>query len=455
MKAFKSILFGLLGMAMITPASAVTTTIRITGSNGDRAATQSAITKLLASGWVFQGNKGNATSASTANALSSNYGAYNGTWNGNPVIIKVSFAGALAGVASVAGNLDARYVVSNGTGTGAVADPTANTSVLGTDYEVAKPDFGFSTNFQSTSPFQGTYLGTSYATLIEEVVGVSPLIFYASPGFPGSPVNSFGATYANGTYLPNITTQLGQLLYTTGVIRLSQFTGDSAHEKYTVFAIGRNTDAGQRFGAYTELGLGTTTAVSVWLPTFSTPQTVSGSLTYGGVVGSQQLWPVGTSNSIYLPVTDIGNGGYPTGATLAPTLTTTLSTAAAQTGGNTDALGGFYIGYLTPSDGNASVVNASIPTANQGVALRYNGVPYSAANVKNGSYTAWVYNRIIRRPGSAADPSSAASTVRDFANALRDQILNVDATNGGGILIDSTFRVARYTDGGLVIPTFY
>ena len=459
MTTFKAFAFGLLGMAMVSTASAATT-IRITGSNGDRAATQQAISHILASGWTFQGNKGSATSASTANALSSNYGAWNGTWNSVPVIIKVSFAGAVAGVAAVSGNLDARYVVSNGTGSGAIADPTASSAVLGTDYEVAKADFGFSTNFQTTTPFQGTYLSNTYASLIEEVVGVSPLVFYASPGYPGSPVNSFGSTYASGTYLPNITTQLAQLLYTTGTVRLSQLTGDSAHEAYTVFGLGRNTDAGQRFGVYTEIGLGTTTVVNVWQPTFSTAQTVSGSLTYGGVVGSQQSWPVASSNSIYLPVTDVGNGGYPTGAALGPILTTTLSAAAAQTNGydsgNTTvpAVGGFYIGYLTPSDGGTYVTNASIPSANQGVALKYNGVPYSAANIKNGSYTAWVYNRIIRRPGSPADPSSAASTVRDFANALRDQIHNTDAVAGGGILIDSTFRVARYTDGGEVIPTY-
>lgn len=454
MKIFKSLFFGLLGMAMVVNAPAATT-IRILGSNGDRTATQNAILHILESGWVFQGNRGNATAASPGNATSSNYGAWKGRWNGEDVVIKVSFAGALAGIAAVAGDLNGRFVATDGSGTGTVLDPNSASAVQGTDYESVKPDFGFSTNFQSTSPFQGTYLSTAYAGLIEENVGVSPLVFYASPGFPGSPVNSFGATYASGTYLPNISTQLGQLLYTSGFVRLSQFTGDSAHELYTVFAIGRNTDAGQRFGAYAELGLGTTTAVSVWLPAFSTAQTVSGTLTYGGVVGTQQLWPVNNSNSLYLPVTDVGNGGYATGALLAPTLTTTLSATAAKTGGNSDAIGGFYIGYLTPSDGNASVVHTDIPAASRGVALKFNGVSYTAANIRNGSYTAWLYNRIIRRPGSAADPNSAQSTVRDFANALRDQIFNTDATNGGGILVDGNFRVARYTDGGLVIPTFF
>ena len=467
MNTFKFFVFGLLAIAMAATASA-TTTIRIVGSNDDRTATQSAIGHILTSGWTFRGNKGSATSASTANALSSNYGAWNGTWNSVPVIIKVSFTGAIAGIASVAGNLDARFVVSDGTGSGSVPDPTTGTW-LGHDYEVAKADFGFSTNFQTTTPFQGTYLGNTYTSLIEEKVGVSPLVFYASPGFPGSPNSNanFASTYngpistgATGTFVPNITTQLAQNLYLSGTLRLSQFTGDSAHENYTVFPLGFNTDAGQRFSVYSEIGLGTSTNVTVWQPSFSTAQTASGSLLYGGVVGSQQPWPVDSSNSIYLPVDQIGNGGYPTGAALGPILTATLSTAAYQANGNDSAgsaapaVGGFYIGYVTPSDGSSLITNASIPTANQGIALKYNGVPYSAANVKNGSYTAWVYNRIIRRPGSPADPSSAASTVRDFANALRDQILNTDAIAGGGILIDSSFRVDRYTDGGAVFTIF-
>ena len=484
MKTFKSFAFGLLGTALVSTASA-TTTIRIIGSNGDRAATQYAITQILSSGWTFQGTSGTATSSSTANALSSNYGAYNGTWNSNPVIIKVSFAGAVAGVAAVAGNLNAHFVYSNGTGTGAVNDPTAASAVLGTDYEVAKPDFGFSTNFQTTTPFQGTYTqgdsngvytyGTyTYSTLIEEQVGITPLVFYASAGYPGSPNSNatFASTYngpvstgATGTYVPNITTQLAQNLYTSGTLRLSQFTGDSAHENYTVFPIGRNTDAGQRFGVFTEIGLGTTTTVTQWYPTFSTAQTTSGGVTYGGIVGSHVPWPISQQNSLYLPVENAGNGGYSTGKLLAPILTATLSQTAYQANGNDSssspapAVGGFYIGYDTPSDGNSYITNSSIPAVNRGVALSYNGVPYSATNIANGSYTAWVYNRIIRRPGSPADPSTTPSNVVQlFANALRDNILGGAATQGGGLRIDSgatpVIRVSRSTDGGGVITTF-
>ena len=70
----------------------------------------------------------------------------------------MSCSGALAGIAAVAGNLDQRFVPTNGTNDGAAVNPlTTNT------YENAKADFGFSTNFQSTSPFNGVFQGVTYS----------------------------------------------------------------------------------------------------------------------------------------------------------------------------------------------------------------------------------------------------------------------------------------------------
>ena len=151
------------------------------------------------------------------------------------VVIKTSYLGALGAVATVAGNTTIRYVAGDGTGSTALADPNLGVTE-GVDYELSTADFGFSTNFQSTSPFQGVYQSVTYSTLQEDVVGVSPLGFYASPGFP--------------TSAANITTQQAQLLYSTGVASLALFTGDFANDSNKlVYAIGRNTDAGQRFGA--------------------------------------------------------------------------------------------------------------------------------------------------------------------------------------------------------------
>ena len=456
-------LFTLGALAALASNSAhALTVIRISASNGDRGPTQTAISKILTTGWTFRGINGNTSSAgSLTTATGANYGAWHGYYGtaipANEVVIKVSFSGALAGVAAVSSNpqVPQRYVATDGTGTGAVLDPTLPAAVLTTDYELATADFGFSTNFQSTSPFNGLYNGVTYDGLVEELVGVSPLGFYASPGFP--------------TTSANITTQQAQLLYTTGALPLALFTGDFTNDaNKIVYAIGRNTDAGQRFGAYTEIGLGTSTLVKVWKPTVTGENTSFTGIPFGGTVASHIPWPAETVSGIFSPE---GSGGFTTGANLAPTLTRTL-TGTAITGGGLypSATAAYYIGYVTPGDALTRILgvgtNLTTPlydggpnTASRGVALSYNGVPLhnavngnaatvNTANIQNGKYTAWLYNRILKSVAFDSTPSFKLT----FANALRDQIKNTDATVGGGLKIDANFKVERSTDGGLVTP---
>lgn len=450
-------------LALVSQTASAQITIRIAASNGDRGPTQTAISKILTLGgaWTYQGTNAvasfNGTSTSNlSGAVGSNFGVWRGTYDGGTVIIKTSYIGALGAVATVAGNTNVRYVKADGTGGVTLVDPTSNSAVLNTDYEETTTDFGFSTNFQSTSPFQGTFEGTTYSTLVEDVVGVSPLGFYASPGFP--------------TTAANITTQLAQLLYTTGVLPLAQFTGDYVNDSQKfVYALGRNTDAGQRFGAYTEIGLGTTASVKVWQPTIA-GQTTSGTTVFGGVSNSHIPWPEETFSGLYSAE---GSGGFPSGATLAPPLTSVLGPDAYKSRYTTvdgdevtlkpNATAGYYIGYLTPGDALTRVLGQSgaVTAPNRGVALSYNGVKLhndfngpsatiNTAAVQGGQYTAWLYNRLIRRPGSPS--TSTATTVGKLAEALKTQISTVDAVVGGGLLNNSAFRVKRSTDGGLVVP---
>lgn len=432
-----------------------TTVIRIVASNGDRTATQTAIAHILTGSWTYQGVGGSISGTGGPGAVpsvatGSNFGAWNGTYDGQQVVIKTSFSGALAGIAAIAGNTDQRFVATDGTGLGAVANPLTSSNPA--EYEIAKADFGFSTNFQSTSPFNGVFQGVTYSPVIEELVGISPLGFYASPGFPGSPNSS------NPSFVPNITTQLARQLYTQGVIPLAHFTGDWTNDKdKTVWAIGRNTDAGQRFGAYTEIGLGTTTQVRVWFPTLSGTTAVTGG-TKGGTVTKHELWPVTTQPGTF--AVPLGSGGYNSGANLASVLTTTLTADAFKGKLSEDEGGGFlfptatagyYIGYVTPGDANPRILGSpanpnNLTDAQKGVALTFNGVALTEANVKNGTYTAWLYNRILK-PQSGLTGSKLT-----FANALRNQIRDFDATAGGGLIDDATVFVKRSTDGGDVVP---
>lgn len=468
MKIFKSLALGALALSSIGAASAQTY-IYLTASNGDRTATQTAISKILASGWKFQGINGETASGGTlSTATGANFGAWNGTFNGSPVVIKVSFSGALAGIAAIAGDTDQRFVASDGLGTGTIPNPL--TSSNPSDYVVKKADLGLSTNFQTTSPFLGLYENVNYNPINQTIVGVSPLGFYASPGFPAT----------------NITTQLAQLLYTTGSVPLSLFTGNftNGDQNKIVYALGRNTDAGQRFGAYTEVGLGTSTNVKVWQPNYTagvggTPQTTgTGGIVYGGVVGQHILWPAETVSGIFSP---LGSGGYSSGALITQQLTSVLGPDAYK-GRYEDpenpgvpqylypnATAGYYVGYATPGDGNPRVLGVSatgvdlgvIPVQNRGVALSYNGVALHNANgsvnednVRTGRYTPWLYNRTLKREGATPFTGTPAEQTlkNNFFNQLTTQIQTVDAVQGGGLLNNADFKVQRFTDGGLVVP---
>ena len=453
MKTLKKLALAALLLTSTGSVMAQATNIYIVASNGDRNATQTAISKLLAPGWVYRGTGGNTQSGGDLTiATNANFGTWNGTYQGTPVIIRTSYSGALAGIQAVAGGaaITPRFPATDGTGNGTIPNPLTSSNPA--DFVTAPADFGFSTNFQSTSPFQGTFDGVTYSTVTEVTVGISPLGFYASPGFPGSPSSD------RPNFKPNITTALARQLYTTGAVRLAQFTGDWDNDaNKIVYAIGRNTDAGQRFGAYAEIGLGTTTQVNVWFPTLSTPQTTTSGITFGGVVGTHAPWPV-SQQAGSIPV-KLGSGGYNSGANLAAALTLTLGPDAIKgkyfnpdTSQDEflypDAVAAYYVGYLTPGDANNRLLgqNGVVPVANRGVSLSYNGVPLTNANVRNGSYTAWLYNRLLK-------PQSGLSGIKlQFADALATQIATVDAVAGGGLIDDASVKVRRFADGGDVVP---
>ncbi|MCX6970882.1 MAG: hypothetical protein NTV93_12145 [Verrucomicrobia bacterium] len=451
--------------AIITTAglASAQTFIYIVGSNGDRQATQTAIANLLTpnGNWTFSGSGGNAnrtgaTTTGLSNAQGSNYGAWNGTFNSTNVVIKTSFIGASGAVAALAAAdqvnnpvAKVRFPISTGTGTVIDIYGTSPAPVQGTDYELHTADFGLSTNFQATTPYNGTFNGWVYNTLTAQQVGISPLLFIASPGFPAG---------------QNLTTQLAQLLWNAGALPLSYFTGNwtGGDQNKIVYAIGRNTDAGQRYGTYAEFGLGAQAIVKQYQPAI-TGQSVTGGVTSGGTANTHQLWPQETVSGVTSP---LGSGGYVTGSNLAPTLTTRLAQAAYRStyfdedlAANVDlypnATAGYYIGYVTPGDAlprvldknAAGVDQGKIAAGDEGVQLSWNGVSYdfANANVKSGKYTAWLYNRLLKR-----NPDGLAATALALYNGLATEISTNTATQGGGLIDDATVKVKKTVDGGLV-----
>ena len=453
MKLIKSLAIVALTLATASIVSATTTDIYIAGSNGDRSATQKGIEVLLATSgnWSFHGDKGvasksGATITTEVNALNSNFGVWTGSYNDGSGVkslkIKVSFIGAAGADYAIAGNNQVRFVSNDGTGSGSLKSPYDPTAILTTDYILQNVNFAFSTNFQSTTP----YNGDPYDPLIEEKVGVSPIVFVASPGFPGD----------------TLTTQLAQNLYSPGYLPASLFTGNSADVNKIVYAIGRNMDAGQRYAAYSEIGLGTAAAIRVWKPATLAGQVtdVTTSIKYGGTVTAHQLWPIETVSGI--DSGSRGNSGYDTGGNLAPALTAVFNVSTypnpvkgRDTGSSNpnldtlpNATAAYYIGYITTGDYNTRISPFNWSSAGPSVLLKYNGVTYSEDAVRNGKYTAWVYNRILARSDGLG---LTDSTISKFHDDLRDVILGTTATENGGILL-STLNVERFTDGGLVTP---
>ena len=414
MNPFKTTFAALTALALTGTASAQVE-IFIAGSNGDRTATNTAIPKVLTGTVTFAGTN--------ANPARANFGVFTGgSFNGTQVTVYVSYIGATGGIKAVAGNQAVKFVPQGASGV--VPDPT----VTPNPNQSQVPDFTMSTNFQSSSPYNGTYQGTDYVQLVDQKIGVTGLKFLGSKNYPGD----------------NVTAQQLEALYLSGSLPLAFFTGSTADQDKRVFAIGRNTDAGQRYIALAEPKVGGSSVTALgavvkhWKPTISGAAAGVGGFVTGGTVTGHELWPVETVSGV--DSGSPGNSGFPTGATLAPTLTAVLDAAAYSQPGDT-ATAGYYIGYLTPGDAD------TIAIPNGAVDLKYNGVPYSETAVREGRYTAWVYSHLMYRPGFSG-------LKKDFADALASQIKNVDAVAGGGILID-TVKVQRFSEGGTVTPLYY
>lgn len=431
----KFLAIGLLALVTASDASAQLN-IYIVGSNGDRTPTQKAIQTLLeANGsWSFQGNRGRASNSSFNNALNSNFGAWNGTYKGTNVVIRTSFIGAVGAVRSLAGLVPERYVVANGSGTNSTPDIYATNATYGgpNGYTTNLPNIALSTVFQATTP----YSGEGYDTLSETQVGVSPIVFVASPGSP----------------LTNITSQQAQSLFTAGYLTAAQFTGVASDANKIIFALGRNYDAGQRFAVLAETGIGTATTVNHWLPSVTGATTNAANIVLGGRVTNQALWPreiISGNDSVSL-----GNGGYATGAQLATALTITniQSSAIKDTFGFSipGASSAFYVGYITTGDYNTTIATNGPGGTPVATLLSYNGIPFSTNNLINGSYTSWVYNRVLERSdarntgGTLSHPTIAA-----FKDDLVNTITTTTGNQNGGILIGD-LKVGRTADGGIV-----
>ena len=186
-------------------------------------------------------------------------------------------------------------------------------------------------------------------------VGVVPFMFLAQEGAP--------------TGITNITDQLFAALYSTGSTPLSTFTGSVADEALLVVPTGRANTSGTRVSILAETGYGFANAVNQFQPTMS-----------GGFVTA-----LGSAS----------NGGYSSNSNVRTVLETPMSAGLANSF--------LFVAYLTISDAQQAVTNGA-------KALTYNGVAYSAENVKNGSYSLWSYQWFFNVDGLTADEETFRDT---------------------------------------------
>ena len=413
MKLLTTVAAGLFSIAFAGSALAQQRiTIYVAGANGDRATTNTAINHLL-TGATFIGTNTDLTKA--------NFAIFRGgSFNGVPVDVKTAYIGATGGIAAVAGSLPVNFLPDSAVAGTNNPDPTVGANP--NDPEV--PDIAMSTNFVSSSPFVGNYQGHFYEDLTpqDQIVSVIGIKWVASKNFP-----------ANGA---NFTPQLAQALFGNGKLPLALFTGDANDQNKTVFATGRNLDAGQRYAAQAESGIGLNAKVKQYKPSISGTTVVNG-VAVGGTVNSQVLWPIETFSGVSSQV--LGNSGATTGSNLAPFLTAVLGPNA-YTVGNANATAGYYVSYLTTQDAD------TIAIPNGAVELTWNGVPYSDENVRQGKYTFWVYEHLFYR-------QATTGTQKSFGDALANQIKTVDASVAGIFL--SGMKVSRQFEGSLITPTYF
>ena len=337
MKMNKSILALALALSAATIAKA---DVYMTGSTAMRGVVYNAI---VHPGTVFQ-------SAPTFYGFggagsSDNYMAFSGTLVGGSgtTVLYCNWTGSEDGIAHVAQNTTQTFIDSSLiTGTG--SDPTNTTP---TTTQTHTCDLAMGDNDQ---PFSRT---TSPILNTKSEVGIITFEW----------VRNNGTWSGTGT---NVTaSQIRQAL--NGGAKLAVFTGNVGDTNSYVYVSGRDSGSGTRVNAFGTSGFGILTS----------PKQIELSS------GVMQILTTSTNIHTGLVTTNyIGDYGFSSGGTLAKSLGASTTTATDYV--HTNGTGFGVISYLGVSDANTAIGSPYNATA-----LTFEGVPFTPANVIEGSYTYW------------------------------------------------------------------
>jgi hypothetical protein len=326
----KSIVAAVLGLSVASVSHAGV--IYLTGST---AARSTVYTALIAPGAVFQ-SAPTVTTWDGSSPSGSTYMAFVGTLVGGSgsTTIDCDWSGSEAGTKDVADAEQESFL-----------NPTTlngqnNGTAVPTDVVNEMVNMCMADNAQAFSRTPSPAVGS------QTEVGVVTFEFVRNPGlWTGTNVTDAQVQAALGGFAPR-----------------ALFDGNSAHTGDFVYVEGRNNQSGTRVNAFGDTGFGILTS----------PNQIE--INNSGVM--QDL--SGNGSGVF-----DGDFGFSSGGTLAATMGANTTAQTDQINVNTPNTAGFsVIAYLGLSDA-ATAITAG------GVAVSFNGIPFSAAAVEQGQYTFW------------------------------------------------------------------
>jgi hypothetical protein len=402
------------------------TTYYITGSSAFRGNVNTAVKN---DGTALGLDNATSTVIGTAFSTTASSLVFSNQISGTPVLIKTSFTGSEAGIASLFGNItliDPTPANANAPIPGTPLPTFLDDQGLATAQATAQPDIALADTSQSVSQTKTPALNT---------VGGATLGIVQFTWMKGAPNSQ-----ANYTHLVNLTVPELNILLSAGSVDLSFVTGVSDDFGTPLKLTGRNFGSGTRVNELIESLYGVGKQVSQFAanPTYA----ANGVLNKAGLV----------NNLTEAQFVNIGNDGYDSGGGVANVLGSTGSFTGIPVGpiGLVDATsipGITLAGSAITGNATAGFENG-FSAAPGGQFLSLNGVFYSDQGIINGAYDYYGHEHMYTGPHSQANAVT-------FAGKLFND-LQASLTGGiNGIPVPDLFA-DRPADGdtGFVAPTY-
>ncbi len=380
MKLNSTIAAIVLGLGTASVASA-TNYIYITGSTAARAA----VYNSLVAGVGFDTNAtapyfnppSVVVTYSSSTPANCSYMEFVGNVNGVSTIIKAHWSGSEAGIADVSGSTSPNFL--NDPGVGGVI-PNGNSSTTPSGTQLVTPPAGSVNVAMADNSI--TYSQTPGSNANQQGPAVVVPFTFVKAKSTGIDTSAF----------TNITSDQFRAL-ALGAKDLAMFIGQNPTQALTgvnVYLTGRDNQSGTRANTFGLTGFGINSApnqIELVAHQSGTPAANDGTST---------MFNFGTAATpvVYYPSTSgQGSGG-------------TLAQSMGDTGNAPDYLepdgsGGFYAGFVAVTYLGLADEATAVGSPYNATLLTYNGVPYSIANVENGTYADWGNEYVLSRNGSS------------------------------------------------------